>query len=265
MDAPITASTHTHVGTPPLGYDQGWVKHTVHVHGFPSLSTVRGENVNSPEFMLLGNQWCVRIYPGGDANADEGTTSLSLYNKSNKAIDIDFGFCVYDGDVEQVVYERTTTPRNFGPVGNVATSGRGFTNFALRSELLSSLVDGTLIIKVHMKLATPMKSLPPPYIPENLFAKNIQRMIIDENFGDISFVVGGQQQMKNNAERVIKTAPVVFHAHRYILRECSTVYSQICVDQMTCHHPQSKSQMYHRKFFGIFYTLLMVLRSVVRI
>jgi hypothetical protein len=45
-------------------------------------------------------------------------------------------------------------------------------------------------------------------------------MIIDENFGDISFVVGGQQ-MKNNAKKVIKTAPVVFHAHQYILRECS--------------------------------------------
>ena len=62
-----------------------------------------------------------------------------------------------------------------------------------------------------MKLATPMKSFPPPFIPENPFAKNIQRMIMDENFGDIA--VGGNQKKKNNAKKVIKAAPVVFHAH----------------------------------------------------
>jgi len=43
-------------------------------------------------------------------------------------------------------------------------------------------------------------------------------MIIDENFGDISFVVGGQQ-MKNNAEKVIKTAPVdISRSSIYITR-----------------------------------------------
>ena len=35
--------------------------------------------------------------------------------------------------------------------------------------------------------------------------------------------------MKNNAKKVIKTAPVVFHAHRYILRECSTgILADMC-------------------------------------
>jgi hypothetical protein len=35
--------------------------------------------------------------------------------------------------------------------------------------------------------------------------------------------------MKNNAKKVIKAAPVVFHAHRYILRECSTgILADMC-------------------------------------
>ena len=80
MDAPITASAHTHMGTPPPGYDEEWMTHTIHVHGFASLSTERGESVASPEFML----------PGGHANAAEGMTSLGLCNNSDKAIDIDF-------------------------------------------------------------------------------------------------------------------------------------------------------------------------------
>jgi hypothetical protein len=90
------------------------------------------------------------------------------------------------------------------------------------------LVNGALVIQVHMKLATPTKPVPPPFIPENPFAKNIQRMIIDENFGDISFVVGAQQK-KKNAEKVAKTTPIIFHAHRDILRECSTgILADIC-------------------------------------
>jgi hypothetical protein len=79
-----------------------------------------------------------------------------------------------------------------------------------------------------MRLAKPNKAVPPPFIPENPFAKNIQRMIIDENLGDISFVVGGNQKEKNE-EKIAKTAPVMFHAHRYILRECSTgILADIC-------------------------------------
>jgi hypothetical protein len=105
---------------------------------------------------------------------------------------------------------------------------RGFTNFATRLTLLSSLVNGTLIIEVHVRLATPTKSVPPIFIPENPFAKNIQRMIIDENCGDISFAVGGNQK-SNNAEKIAKPAPAMFYAHRDILRECSTgILADIC-------------------------------------
>ena len=71
-----------------------------------------------------------------------------------------------------------------------------------------------------MRLAKPMKSVHLPYIPENPFAKNIKRMIMDENFGDILFAVGGEQK-KNNAEKVAKTTPIMFHAHQDIFRSSS--------------------------------------------
>ena len=87
MVAPITASAHTHMGTTPPGYDEEWVTHTVHVHGFTSLPSVRGEAVDSPEFVLLGNQWLLRIYPGGDDDAEEGMVFIYLENRSNKSIE----------------------------------------------------------------------------------------------------------------------------------------------------------------------------------
>jgi hypothetical protein len=53
------------MGTPPPGYQQEWRTHIVHVLGFKSLSALRGEAVRSPEFMLVGNPWRLRVYPGG--------------------------------------------------------------------------------------------------------------------------------------------------------------------------------------------------------
>jgi hypothetical protein len=168
--------------------------------------------------------------------------SLELWNMSDKAVDIDFGFSVNDGNGKQVAYDRSSRTRNFAPVGTVspegvATNGWGFTNFGTRLALLSSLVNGTLVIEVHVRLATPIKSVPPIFIPENPFAKNLQRMIIDENFGDISFAVGGNQK-KNNAEKIAKTTSVVFHAHRDILSECSTgVLADICRSSVVSSSP----------------------------
>jgi hypothetical protein len=169
------------------------------------------------------------MYPGGgDDDAAEGMMSIDLHNRSNKAIEIDFDFSINDGNGKQVAHKRSATPGHFGPVGT-DTCARGFTDFATRLTLLSSLVNGTLIIEVHVRLATPTKSVPPIFIPENPFAKNIQRMIIDENFGDISFAVGGNQKKSNNAEKIAKPAPAMFYAHRDILRECSTgILADIC-------------------------------------
>ena len=70
------------MGTPPPGYDEEWVTHTVHWHGFASLSAAEeGESVDSLEFMLLGNQWRMQIYPGGDEDAAEGRVSTFLWNR----------------------------------------------------------------------------------------------------------------------------------------------------------------------------------------
>ena len=72
---------------------------TVHVHGFPKLSSVRNEFVDSPEFMLLGNQWGVWSYFHVDAMMQpKEMVSLYLCNMSNKVIKMKFGFSVNHGN-----------------------------------------------------------------------------------------------------------------------------------------------------------------------
>jgi hypothetical protein len=72
--------------------------------------------------MLLGNPWRLDIYPGGDFIAANGMVSLYLYNMSNKAIEIDFGFSVNVGNGKQVAYKRSDVSRNFDPEGGDDTT-----------------------------------------------------------------------------------------------------------------------------------------------
>ena len=190
---------------------------------------VRGEFVKSPKFDALGNQWRLQLYPGGCDDAAEGMVSLYLWNMSNKAIDIDYGFSVSDGNVKQVAYKRSDGPRNFAPeAGDDGIRARGWQGFATRSEILSSQITGTLIIEVHMKLAGPTKSVPPPFIPENPSScKIIQGLFMNDDSADIMFVVGWTHCNKH-ANKKTKTETLVFPAHRFIVRKFSSLLSELC-------------------------------------
>jgi hypothetical protein len=177
--------------------------------------------------MLLGNPWRLQLYPGGRRDAAEGMVSLYLDNRSDKAIEIDCGFSVSDKNGKPVAYTRSATPGHFGPVGT-DTCARGFTNFATRLSLLSSLVNGTLAIEVCMKMAKPTKSDSPTFIPENPSAcKTIQDSFMDEKYSDIIFEVGGDQR-KDNATKIAKIARERFPAHRVIVAKCSSIFADLC-------------------------------------
>ena len=163
------------------------------------------------------------IFPGGCGDVAEGMVSLGLWNESDKAIDIDFGVSVNDGSGKQVVYDPTTSPINFAPLD----VSRGLNDFAMRSTLMSALIDGALVIEVRMKLSVPGKSFPPPFIPKNPVAKMIQGVFLDKKYSDIVFEVEGGKG-KDSAMTVAKTAPVAFPAHRLIVENCSSIFADLC-------------------------------------
>jgi hypothetical protein len=89
---------------------------------------------------------------------------------------------------------------------------------------MKSLVLGTLPIVVSLKLADPTKV---PFIPENPSAcKLIQSLFLDEEFSDVVFEVGGQRG-EYNAGKVARTPLVLFHAHKQILRNISSVFADL--------------------------------------
>ena len=219
-----------HVGTPPTGY-QEWTTTKVHVHGFANLSTRRNVYFASPEFMALGNPWRLKLYPGGDSNSKAGWVAIYLINRSSKEIDIDFGFSINDGNGKQIVSPHfSSSTHTFHPLGS-QSRGRGCQDFAKRKKLLNALVDGTLVVEVHMNPHEPIKATLPQFVPENPFCNNMLQLFNDEESSDIVFAVG-EHRSKNNAEKVAKIAPVTFYAHRLIVRACSAILAGLCDSAM---------------------------------
>ena len=100
----------------------------------------------------------------------------------------------------------------------------GYSNFAERSSLMGSLINGTLVIEVRMRLDLDQSdtiSTTTQYVPANPITKNILKLFNDEETADVVFEVGLQQAGIKRA----KTLRVNFHAHRLILKNnCSVLY-----------------------------------------
>ncbi|KAL3775675.1 hypothetical protein ACHAW5_009486 [Stephanodiscus triporus] len=153
-----------------------------HVSAKTTVALLDSRGCQREEMSMLDGQ-------GGHRNADEGMVTLSLCNISNKSINVEIGFKVKD-----CVDIKRWKP-SYDPVGEAATPGGWQILLALGN--LDSLVDGTLVIEVHLKLFDP-----PPFIPENPSAcKIIQGMFINEESADIVFGVRGQQFKYNSGRK----------------------------------------------------------------
>eukprot|EP00578_Thalassiosira_sp_NH16_P010504 CAMPEP_0181111496 /NCGR_PEP_ID=MMETSP1071-20121207/19306_1 /TAXON_ID=35127 /ORGANISM="Thalassiosira sp., Strain NH16" /LENGTH=309 /DNA_ID=CAMNT_0023195393 /DNA_START=107 /DNA_END=1033 /DNA_ORIENTATION=+ len=213
------------VGTPSPEF-QGWERAEVRVHGFAELPVATREE--SSEFTCLGHQWTLDITPGREDESGIEMLALYLYNESNKIINAKFGFSIKDSDGRETAYicdsyEFDCLDDN-GDLDDVWWN----VNFAERSTILKSLVEGTLVIEVQMRLADPTQTIPPPFIPENPAACNaIRKIFMDEKSADVVFQVENQKG-ESNARKKAKTSPTTFHAHRLILLQCAPQLAELC-------------------------------------
>lgn len=105
---------------------------------------------------------------------------VSLSNMTKKNIFNEVGFIVNNSKVKKL------TPKIFGN----GTPAWGLADFEPRSKIIDSLVDGALVIEVHMKCLDPTEPTP-PFIPDNpATCKIVQGLFLDEETADIVFEVG---------------------------------------------------------------------------
>ncbi|KAL7529505.1 hypothetical protein ACHAXR_003004, partial [Thalassiosira sp. AJA248-18] len=206
--------TAVDVGTPSNGF-QEWEIIPVRFHGFEGLDSSRGTVVGSPEFMCCGHQWRLGIYPVGYTTSDDGMVGVYLRHKSEETIEVEYGFTVKKSDGRDIaVCDGRILKNQFGR----GSSGRGISwghpDFAKRSDILSNLVAGALVIEVRMRRTDSTTPATAPFIAENPCGENILKLFMDEESADVVLEVeDGDQQVRNTRKRT-STSLVKFYAHR---------------------------------------------------
>ena len=227
----ITNLGTVHVGAPPPRQPTDWGLAHVHFNGFGGLTTTRDEFVRSPKFSCFGHQWTVELYPGGDDESDDGYVALFLYNMTAEAIEVELKLIVKHPNGEKDISIANGELLKFLPRGSDVIDGIGSAkaclNFALRSTLLNYLVDGTLIVEVHMRTNKPGQ-LSSPFVPENPFLQNAMVDFGNEDTADVKLGVGGAVESALEKGNLIKTPTTTFHVHHYALRLNAPALADMC-------------------------------------
>ena len=222
---------HVHVGAPPNDF-QGWEHTEVHFHNFEDLPSVMGEETSSSEFTCLGNTWQIDIHPqSGVSGIDTIRSGIFLTNRSDVCISTYFGLIVSDGSGKEVwsYFDK----KEFISVSDWSGDSR-----IRRSELLGALFQGTLTVRLQMKLIYP--EMKPPgvtyYVPENPFTKNfLNKRFMEKDTSDVIFEVCNECDVKPDADdskgeegerkakraKASKPTTTNIFAHRFVL-ECAS-------------------------------------------
>jgi hypothetical protein len=185
---------------------------------FAGLPAECGFDYESATFWSLGHEWYLDVYPGGlnEESSERGMISVFLNPESNEGIEIKYALQV-DGFAEMEL-------KSVIQPGCVA--GRNFE----RSEIMKNLVNGALLINVHIAPVDPSTTKSIQVLPENP-SRNIlqEKMFMDEEFADVVFEVGVQQFKNDDATKKAKISPVRFPAHRLVLcKSSSSTLAELC-------------------------------------
>ena len=104
---------------------------------------------------------------------------------------------------------------------------KGYKNFALRSTLLNYLVDGSLVVEVHMRTKKPGQQSA-PFVPENPTLQNVLKEYGNEETADVEFEVGGAVESTKGRRKRSKTSATTFHAHHFVLRLNAPALADMC-------------------------------------
>ena len=206
------------VGAPP-GRLSDWVVAPVHFNGFEYLPITKEKAVHSPYFSCFGHQLMVVMYPGGARNSLDGFVALWLVHVTEEAIDAQ----------SKLVVKHPSGGGDLSRAGTLCQTNHaiGSHNFVRRSTLMNYLVDGTLIVEVHMR-KNKQGQRSAPFVPENPSSRNTLREFGNEETADIKFEVGGAVQSGAGRRKRGKTSTTTFHAHHLILRRNAPALADMC-------------------------------------
>jgi hypothetical protein len=193
------------VGTPPPTRLNLEKLFTFNFHNFESLDSTKGTFVISPSFKCFDHEWAVKLYPGGDENANDGMVSVFLHKTTKGSIAVEYTLII-----RNIVSNRRTT-EEFSD----NDPEWGYSNLLDRSFILdpsiNMLNNGTLTIELRMK--SDESKLCSNLIPKNPCSTDLISLLKqnEESPSDITFQVEVISAEKKSYKR--------HHAHRALLKK----------------------------------------------
>ncbi|KAL7529520.1 hypothetical protein ACHAXR_006200 [Thalassiosira sp. AJA248-18] len=221
MSAQTSRIQRIDVGTPSKEFlskgSQEWEVIEVRFHDFENLTTTRDAWVDSPEFACFSHQWRLALAPGGSRESDDGVVDLYLENLSSESITIQYGVSVRTRNGE-VKMDQVAKSVRIGGLGG------GFFCICERSDIISNLVDGSLIIWLRLRQTETTAPPSMPFIAENPLPKTILKKFMDEESSDVVFEVSSGSTMTTRKRTKTSTT---FYAHRFILQDSAPALEEI--------------------------------------
>ncbi|KAL7543300.1 hypothetical protein ACHAWF_010520 [Thalassiosira exigua] len=98
----------------------------------------------------------------------------------------------------------------------------GHANFAKRSDIMSALDYGTLLIEVRIRRSD-STALHLPITSEQSFCRTMLKLFGNEESADVVFEVEEKGQQVHRSQKITQ-----FHAHRFILKQCAPDLDALC-------------------------------------
>ena len=228
------------VGAPP-GRLSSWMIRTAHFNEFERRTAI-GEAVSSPKFSCFGRQWEVEMIPGELYNARANNAfysydryiSLAIHNRSEtaeEAIEVEHKYIIKHPNGGPDISEGSEKLSKFSSTStrdcDVGPS-QADTYFAVRSELMKYLIDGTLIVEVHMRANESAQ-----FVPGNPILQYLLKDFNNDDTADVKLEVGGSIEGRNKRQKTVTTT---FYAHHYILRLSAPALADMCEPRERPHH-----------------------------
>lgn len=201
-----------HVGSPPTDFPSEETQ-LVHFHDFLNLPTTKNEAVYSPHFCCAGHKWQLKVYPGGETEAEHKMMSVFLVSTSSSRLAASFAIKIKKSSGHYLDKSR-------GEFGDFDIFDQcvswGWPNYISRDDILwyadSILPHGTLTLEVRIRPHLNYYVYCDSEVVHTRPSDEILKLFLDHHDADVAFQVKEQ----------------VFPAHRVILRCFAPDLAELC-------------------------------------
>ncbi|EJK78020.1 hypothetical protein THAOC_00105 [Thalassiosira oceanica] len=188
-------------------------------HRFHTYPSAQGEYVHSDQFTCFGHEWRVRIYRGGYDGAAAGHDDVSLYlenmSRHRRGTVVDFLIYIVSPAGQLISTEHGIEKNASFKNGRL----RGFADFINFRDVDDYLIDGSMVLEIHMRTLHDNN----PVLPA--FRLNLSSAL-GESGGDVEVVVANQNDTRDYTKR--QKHETSFNVHSLILKQaCPLLASMV--------------------------------------